>query len=122
MKLTKSKREWVNQKVSHYCILLQVNAPKVFFTMAEYNNWKAEERERTGFRRVGRTRCLGVCHRSQGFIVILVKRVANLSALDDTIRHELIHYTKPSYNHCSTVFHQRMEQLKKGQITNGRFV
>lgn len=122
MKLTESKRKWVLNRVEHYCQLLEVPAPRVIMTMADYNRWKAEERKRVPYKRVGRVSCLGVCHRDAGFIVILVKRSPNLERLDQTIRHELIHYTKPSYNHRSLVFQKRMDQLKKGQIKNGRFI
>lgn len=123
MKLTKAKRAWVEQRVAHYSDLLQVKPPKVFCTMAEYNRWKAEIRRYKG-QRVGRSaRCLGVCHRQNGFIVVLVKNRwhKNTAMLDHTIRHEMIHYTKPSYNHQSAVFHKRMKQLKQGKVKNGRF-
>jgi len=121
MKLTKSKRQWVDNKVKHYCELLQIQAPKVFLTMSEYSAWKKIKREESGYTRVGRSNCLGVCHRDDGFLVILVKRSPSLARLDQTIRHELIHYTKPSYNHWSETFKDRMEKLKKGKIKNGRF-
>ena len=119
--MTTSKRKWVINKVDYYCKLLEINPPKIFLTMADYNRWKTEERARTGAKRVGRTQCLGVCHRDSGFIVILVKRSPNLERLDQTIRHELIHYAKPSYNHHSKDFADRMKRLKLGKIKNGRF-
>ena len=122
MKLTKSKIKWIHDKVQHYCNLLQVSAPRVFFIMAEYNRWKVEKRKSSNGSRVGRTSCLGVCHRSEGVIVILVKRAKNLIELDNTIRHELVHYTKPSYNHYSKEFIDRMKRLKNGKIKNGRFI
>ena len=127
MKLTKAKSKWVNDKVRHYCSLLEIEPPKVFLTMAEYNVWKKAEREKTGFKRVGRSQCLGVCHRKEhdhignGFIVILVKRLINTKALDSVIRHELIHYAKPSYNHRSQAFADKMKLLKQGKVKNGRF-
>lgn len=122
MKLTKAKQKWVLDKVAHYSSTLNINAPTVFMTMARYNGWKMANRERTG-QRIGRANpyLLGVCHRDEGFIVVLVKKSPNLSRLDETIRHELIHYAKPSYNHCSQTFQDRMDQLKKGKVKNGRF-
>jgi hypothetical protein len=71
--------------------------------------------------RVGRSNCLGVCHRKDSFIVILIKRSSDLEDLDHTIRHELLHYAKPSYNHYSAEFEDRMKKLKLGKIKNGRF-
>ena len=121
MRLTQHKREWVINKVKYYCEVLGIVEPKVFLTMSEYNTWKAQKRLESGFRRVGRSNCLGVCHKVDGFIVILPKRSRNLKCLDNTIRHELIHYSKPSYNHYGANFLDRMKRLKKGQIKNGRF-
>lgn len=122
MKLTQSKRDWVMQKVNHYCSLLKVESPTVFFTMSEYDRWKIEQRRKTGFVRVGRSNVLGVCHRISKFIVVLVKRHADLEDLDKTIRHELIHYTKPGYWHGGPEFRDRMERLKRGDISaTGRF-
>lgn len=122
MKLTEHKRQWVDTKITHYCSLLQIEKPAVFLTMSEYNHWKVQERIKTGFSRVGRTQCLGVCHRENKFIVILVKRALNLAGLDNIIRHELIHYAKPSYNHRSKEFQDRLKRLKQGKLVNGRFV
>lgn len=119
MKLTQAKRKWVIKKVNHYSNLLEVESPKIFFTMSEYNNWKKSIRQKRG-EHVGRSQCLGVCHRDNKFIVILVKRSTNLAELDDTIRHEMLHYTK-SYGHYSDVLKDRMERLKKGKIKGGRF-
>lgn len=121
MKLTKHKREWVAEKIKHYCSLFEVAEPRVFLTMAEYNREKERLRKKHGYTRVGRTECIGVCHRVDKFIVILVKRNKNLAQLDETIRHELIHYAKPSYNHYSAEFKDRMKRLKEGRIRNGRF-
>jgi len=120
MKLTKSKRQWVLNKVNFYSDILGIEPPKVFLTMSDYNQWKADKRSKKG-ERVGRTECYGVCHKKDGFIVILPKSSPSLKHLDDTIRHELIHYTK-SYNHCSSVFEDRMKRLKKGMVKNGRFI
>jgi hypothetical protein len=119
MKLTKHKREWVLNKVELYSKFLEIEPPKVFLTMTEYNKWKQEKRTQRG-ERVGRTNCYGVCHKKEGFIVILPKVSPSLKHLDDTIRHELIHYTK-SYNHCSKQFETAMKRLKAGRVKNGRF-
>lgn len=121
MKLTPAKRNWVSKKINHYCSLLKIETPNVFLTMAEYDQWKKEKRLKTGKIRVGRSNCLGVCHKRDNFIVILVKRAKNLDSLDETIRHELIHFSKPSYNHYSKEFKDRMKKLKLGKIKNGRF-
>lgn len=120
MKITKSKKDWINKKVKYYCSLLQIEPPQVFLTMAEYNCWKIDERRYKG-ERVGRTNFLGVCHRLSKIIVILVKKSSCLNCLDDTIRHELLHYAEPSYNHFSNIFHAGMKKLKKGKIKNGLF-
>ncbi len=120
MKPTLSKITWVASKVIHYSKLLQISPPYVFLTMQEYDNWKETQRKKPG-EQVGRTNCYGVCHREQQFIVVLIKRRSSLESFDDTLRHELIHYAKPSYNHYSKEFRNRMELLKQGKITNGRF-
>lgn len=122
MKLTLNKIIWIADRVVHYCNLLKVEVPYVFTTMQEYNEWKRTVRTIKG-ERVGRSNCLGVCHRREKFIVILPKRSSNLINLDEVIRHELIHYAKPSYNHCSRQFYERMRALKSGHINeNGRFI
>lgn len=138
MKLTAHKREWVLAKVRHYCSLLLVEPPRVIMTGTEYEVWKKAKREERvgrlrkvlGFEphrkpiKVGRssfTNYLGVCHRADKMIVVFVKKSQSLRRLDDTIRHELIHYAKPSYNHCSAEFRDRMERLRKGNIKNGKF-
>jgi hypothetical protein len=122
MKLTAHKRKFVEEKVIHYSNLLKVPAPKVFLTEVDYECWKASKRTYKG-EKVGRTNCLGICHREEGFIVVLVKKSPSLERLDKTIRHEMIHYAKPSYNHSSKEFEDRMNKLKKGQVdSNGRFV
>jgi hypothetical protein len=93
-------------------------------TMAEYDQWKKDFRRVNNLKkgtRVGRTTCLGVCHRDMYFIVVLVKRSPSLIHLDDTIRHEMIHLAKPSYNHRSKEFADRMKRLKQGKLKNGRF-
>ena len=94
MKATKFRRAWVIKQVKHYCELLCVKPPRHY---------------------------LGVCHHSSNMIVVFLKRLRNLKAVDTTIRHELIHLTKPSYGHRTDVFYERMEQLKRGKIKNGRF-
>lgn len=125
MKLTVAKKEWVLNRVKHYSDLFCIAPPpKVIMTMAEYNRKKEELRERyTRHIRVGRSNpwLLGVCHRKDGFIVILVKRHKNTAHIDHTIRHEMLHFCKPSYNHCSAIFQDRMERLKQGKLKNGRF-
>lgn len=123
MKLTKSKKEWVIKKVKCYCDLLQVVTPTILFTMAEYNRKKEEMRKQKKKKYVGRDNpyLYGVCHRDEYFIVILVKRHTSLNNMDNTIRHELLHLTKPSYNHKGKDFFDRMDRLKKGWIKNGRF-
>ena len=121
MKLTRSKEAWVFNKVKHYSQLLQISEPTVFLTMAAYNRWKQTQRIYGG-QRVGRTECGGVCHRKEGIIVILVTKVPNLDMLDELIRHEMIHYAKPSYNHRSNTFRDRMWKLKQGKVKNGRFI
>lgn len=123
MKLTEHKRKWSEEKINHYCSLLKCSVPKVFLTMAEYNSWKKQKRAESGYKRVGRTEALGVCHRQDGFLVILIKRSPSLDKLDDTIRHELIHWAKPSYNHRSQRFFDCMRKLKIGRLNDvGRFV
>ena len=119
MKLTKHKKCWVMNKVKKYSEVLGIDPPKVFITMADYNRWKKEKRTHKG-EKVGRTNCYGVCHKKEGFIVILPKESPSLKKLDNTIRHELIHYTK-TYNHYSKDFERCLKALKKGRAKNGRF-
>lgn len=122
MKITPFRREWISNRVSRYCSLLQVEPPRLILTFAEYDRWKKEKRSQSNYVRVGRgSSYLGVCHRNDSMIFLNVKRALNLRGLDDTIRHELIHYTKPSYNHYSVSFRVAMERLKQGKVKNGRF-
>jgi hypothetical protein len=136
MKLTSHKKQWVLDRVDKYCQLLQIEPPTVILTRKEYEDWKEQKREErrqrliklcgfayNGYMRVGRgSRYLGVCHRIDKMIVILIKKSPNLSRLDQTIRHELIHYARPSYNHHSKEFRDRMERLLKGKVKDGKFV
>lgn len=137
MRLTISKIEWINKKVDYYCNLLEITPPRVMLTRKEYEKWKLQKRQQiindfklqnpdlpisiVAHTRVGRSNYLGVCHREEGFIVLNVKAESTLKAIDNTIRHELIHYAKPSYNHQSQTFQDRMKKLKRGKIKNGRF-
>lgn len=125
MKLTKSKRIWVDNKFTKYCEVLQIEKPNILLTRKEYELFKIQLREKINYQytRVGRcvSNVLGVCHRKDNTIFINVKAEPNCKRLDQTIRHELIHYAKPSYNHCSENFDDRMKRLLNGSIKNGRF-
>lgn len=123
MKLTEHKRKWIQDKVVHYCSLLQVEVPTLLLTRKEYKLHKEVIRQETGYTRVGSSpsRVYGTCNRKRKVIFLHVKKTPNSKWLDDTIRHELIHYAKPSYNHHSPEFRDRMKLLKKGRIVNGRF-
>lgn len=129
MKLTPSKIEWIKTKVNNYCQTLSVKPPTfLILTRKTYQEWK-EWRKETNPHYKGRnfSRFLGVCHGNCkyerfGMIALNVKLSPNLKRLDETIRHELIHWSKPSYNHRSQEFFDRMNKLKQGKIKNGRFV
>ena len=128
MKLTEAKVSWVKEKVSKYCKLLEVPTPTfLILTRKGYEEWKDWRKEiNSSYRGRNFSRFLGVCHgnyKNERFkmITLNVKKHCNLNSLDDTIRHELIHYAKPSYNHRSQEFQDRMNKLLKGDIKNGRF-
>lgn len=120
MKLTTHKKQWLEEKLILYCQLLEIEIPALILTKKEYENWKQEKRTNSN-QRVGRVNYLGVCHKKDNLIVLNVKHHQNLLALDDTLRHELIHLAKPSYNHRSKTFVDKMRKLKQGKIKNGRF-
>jgi len=123
MKLTDKKREWINQKINYYCNLLKVKIPRIILTHSEYEKFKKELREKYNHIRVGRSNYLGVCHRAEKVIIIRVKHLPNCKELDYTIRHELLHYAKPSYNHYSKEFYDRLKRLKQGKLNQeGRFI
>lgn len=138
MKLTAHRRQWIQDKTNHYCHLLQVEPPLILLRRKEYEEWKAKRKEekRQGYLKMGITtipnkyirigrnasRYQGVCHTDDKMIYLNVKKSSNLNDLDHTLRHELIHYAKPSYQHYTKPFVDRMERLKKGKISNGRFI
>jgi hypothetical protein len=128
MKLTNSKIQWIKKQVNNYCKLLEVKPPTfLLLTRKNYEEWKAWRRTwQDRYRGRNFSRFLGICHGNFKYnrcrmIALNVKRHRNLEQLDNTIRHELIHYAKPSYNHRSFNFYDRMNKLKKGKIKNGRF-
>lgn len=131
MKLTDSKVQWIKERVEYYCKLLEVDIPPLILTRKEYEQMKATRRAiNPHYRGRNFSRFLGVCHGNITYIgknkeailiALNVKKHFNLKQLDETIRHELIHYAKPSYNHRSFNFFDRMKKLQKGNIKNGRF-
>lgn len=128
MKLTESKVSWVRERVAKYCEALEVPPPTfLILTRKGYEEWKDWRKEiNPSYRGRNFSRFLGVCHGNYKLerfkmITLNVKRHYDLKGLDNTIRHELIHWAKPSYNHRSKEFHDRMNKLLKGDIKNGRF-
>lgn len=133
MKLTESKVSWVRERVAKYCKLLEIeNPPLLILTKRNYDFYVECCKDALPNYR-GRTwrRFWGLCIGSiktwknqpilNRVICLNIKALPNLKCLDNTIRHELIHFTKPSYNHRSQEFHDRMNKLLKGDIKNGRF-
>jgi len=132
MKLTESKIKWIKNRVNYYCKLLEVEEPPLILTRKDYEEMKAKRRAiNQHYRGRNFSRFLGVCHGNvtyQGvnkdyvLVALNVKKHYNLKQLDETIRHELIHYSKPSYNHRSFIFYDRMYRLLKGRVNEqGRF-
>jgi hypothetical protein len=128
MKLTESKISWVRERVAKYCELLEVPSPTfLILTRKHYKEYDAWRKElNPHYRGRNFSKFWGICHgnyKNNRFklIALNVKQHPNLKALDRTIRHELIHWSKPSYNHRSIEFYDRMNKLLKGDITNGRF-
>jgi len=126
--LTDAKVSWVRERVAKYCEALEVPAPTfLILTRKGYEEWKDWRKEiNPSYRGRNFSRFLGVCHGNIkcerfGMIYLNVKKHNDLKGLDNTIRHELIHWAKPSYNHRSAEFADRMNKLLKGDIKNGRF-
>jgi hypothetical protein len=128
MRLTDSKIQWIKNRVNSYCKLLEVEVPTFLILTRkhyeEYKDWRKEINN--NYRGRNFSRFWGICHgncKNERFkmIALNVKQHPNLKSLDQTIRHELIHWSKPSYNHRSVEFYDRMNKLQKGDIKNGRF-
>ena len=88
-----------------FCKQLGVDHPKVFWT-------KKEVREKYPGERLGK-RLLGKCSRDDGWILIVYNKHNGLRQLDNTLRHELIHWRFPQVNHGPR-FDKLMKQLKNG--------
>jgi len=120
MKLTKSKQQYVKNKVIEYCKSMKCDVPNwLFLTASEWNEFKAYVKE-TRF--AGRKRNLkdpnkywGLCWKEYKAIGIFVKKHPSLKWLDNTIRHELVHWVR-RYNHRSMAFAKNMNQLKMGTL------
>jgi len=128
MKLTGNKRQWIFKRVNEYCKILNMPIPLLLLSRKEYEQWKIKEREKilqknngiydTARMRVGRTvrpSLYGVAHKDDNMIFLNVKASRNLSRLDQTIRHELIHFYR-TYNHYNPRFIGLMEDLKHKRI------
>lgn len=119
MKLTEHKKQWVHSRIREYCKSMKVVPPSwLFLTQKDWKQWAVYIKEQTGQKkyRQSDSNCLGVCCYKRKVIAIFVKRFETLKRLDQTIRHELVHYVR-RYNHHSKEFHRCMEQLRKGELT-----
>jgi hypothetical protein len=126
MKLTPNLLEWIQAKVCHYLDLLEYRKPvRIILTLSDYKKYCDQQRKYPG-QHIGRSWAVGVCHRSlkpeiDDVIFLKVKKHQNKAELDHTIRHELLHLCKHSFNHYSPEFEKRVRALKQGKIENGRF-
>lgn len=122
MKLTKSKREWVKNRIIKYCNEMNCERPSwLFLKASEWNEWKEYNKKKDGWKRFRNAApsYLGICDREGGAIAIFVKKFISLDALDRTIRHELAHWVR-SYNHRGQDFARIMDEIKKGKLKANR--
>ena len=103
------KQATLLERRDKYCKQLGVEHPEMFWT-------KKEVREKYLGVRLGK-RLLGKYSRDNGgdgWILIVYSMHNGLRDLDETLRHELIHWRFPQVRHSSPRFDKLMKQLKDG--------
>tara|TARA_B100001750_G_scaffold225450_1_gene217287 strand:+ start:184 stop:624 length:441 start_codon:yes stop_codon:yes gene_type:complete len=100
-----NKKTILMERLDKYCKQLGVEHPKIYWT-------KKEVREKYSGENLGK-RLLGKCSRGAGWIIIVYNKHDGLRQLDDTLRHELVHWRFPQVNH-GVRFEKLMKQLKDG--------
>ena len=99
------------ERCEKYCSQLGVNVvPKIFWTKKDMK--KLPIRVRCS--RLGRF-TWGWCPHRGNFIFIMYARHGNLTELDNTLRHELIHFRFPGLSHGKN-FELAIKNLKNGMI------
>lgn len=122
MRLTTAKVQWVKNRIQKYCDSMEAEYPSfLFVTKSEWTEWAAYRKDLEGFKRYrNASRYLGICDYKRKVIAIFVKSFSSLDRMDETIRHELVHYVR-RYNHHSESFCECMDQLKKGTLKAKNF-
>ena len=93
------------ERLDKYCKQLGVEYPEIYWT-------KKALKEKYSGENLGK-RLLGKCSRDDGWIIIVYNKHNGLRELDDTLRHELVHWRFPQVNH-GVRFEKLMKQLKDG--------
>ena len=108
--MTTKKQEILLERMKKYCDQLGVSElPKVVWTLKELMEMP---RSIVGKNRAGK-RTLGTCYYRDNLIYIAYLKHHNLTSLDNTLRHELIHYRFTGIPHGKR-FEKKMKELKQG--------
>lgn len=106
---TKKQTILLNRMKVYLKRLGMIEEPKIIWTLREL----IEQPKNIVGRRASKN-TLGECYFRSNLIYIAYNKHHSLSSLDNTLRHELIHYRFSSLNH-GPKFELRMKELKKGK-------
>ena len=117
---------FVTHKCIKYCKMLKVDMPELIFEEKKYKLFEEYLESLYKDRYIpvkigGDLRGASSLVQKTVFINVDSAHNQTLDAIEDTLIHELIHYTKPSYKHYTKRFKMCCTKLKQGRVKNGRF-
>lgn len=123
MNLTMKKLQLIQERVTTYCSALNTDVPRVIVSKADHELFKIQRRNEMAHGVTDRPAKspTGVCYRTEKVIFLAADKIKSTEMLDEAIRREMVHLTKPSYYYTRPDFMDRMERLKVGNVRNGRF-
>jgi len=117
---------FTSHKCQYYCKRLEVTVPDIIFREKEYNLFNEYLKQLYKDRYVpikvdGTLRGASSLAQETIFINLDSEEHKTYDDVEETLIHELVHYTKPSYKHYTKRFQECCKKLKQGRVKNGRF-
>lgn len=109
MKQTDSIEIFIGEKIAKYCKLLSINRPTIITRTRQVLDLP---KNITKGRRTSAYKYYGVSYLCHDIVFINVRRIENRESLDETLRHELIHFRFPYLSH-GVDFEKKIKLLKK---------
>lgn len=113
MRLDDDLRLEILEKVGIYSRRFSITEPTVLMSTREVLEWP---KEATEGRRTSAYKYYGVSYLQHNLIFINVKKIPDVSVLEDTIVHELVHMRFPYLSHG-----RRFNRLVRQGLRGGRF-